>query len=270
MPHRKGRRAGEHRTDTALAWLDRYYLEATVALVKEQAEEAELEIEAADCAYRAGRGARPTCSPPAPRGGAAEKTTEPPRMTTAVTMLARWVGPGADAPLAGAPELTALPLTARTSRRTRRPSANRHAQRRSSVAAADVQVAQANSSPTGASKSPISNAAPATATCFRSASAFRCSGTTQTARTARSPRSSRSSTGARAARGGAARPRGRSRCDAQGMGQRPRTQRRATPTRCAAGAGTHAAAVAAYRGGKGDHAACWGRAATKSKFAARH
>ena len=42
--------------DTALAWLDRYYLERMRAVVAAQAQEANLEIEAAESAYRAGRG----------------------------------------------------------------------------------------------------------------------------------------------------------------------------------------------------------------------
>ena len=42
--------------DTALAWLDRYFAEAMAAVVSEQARAARLEIEAAETAYRGGRG----------------------------------------------------------------------------------------------------------------------------------------------------------------------------------------------------------------------
>src|SRR5438067_7542562 len=42
--------------DTALAWLDRYYAEAMQRAVAEQVAQARLEIEAAEAAYRAGRG----------------------------------------------------------------------------------------------------------------------------------------------------------------------------------------------------------------------
>jgi outer membrane protein TolC len=42
--------------DTALAWLDRYYAEASAVLVNEQIRQAQDEIEAAQTAYRAGRG----------------------------------------------------------------------------------------------------------------------------------------------------------------------------------------------------------------------
>ena len=44
--------------DTALAWLDRYYAEAMAAVVAEQAREIGHEVEAAENAYRAGRGSQ--------------------------------------------------------------------------------------------------------------------------------------------------------------------------------------------------------------------
>ncbi len=44
--------------DTALAWLDRYYAEASVVLIDEQIRQAQGEIEAAQTAYRAGRGSQ--------------------------------------------------------------------------------------------------------------------------------------------------------------------------------------------------------------------
>ncbi|MGH6891950.1 MAG: TolC family protein, partial [Dongiaceae bacterium] len=44
--------------DTALAWLDRYYAESMAALVAEQVKEVRLEIDAAESAYRAGRGSQ--------------------------------------------------------------------------------------------------------------------------------------------------------------------------------------------------------------------
>jgi outer membrane protein TolC len=98
--------------DTALAWIDRYYAEAAVALIAQQAAEAALEIEAAEFAYRAGRGTQAEIF--AARGARAalqEKASEARRrVTTAITMLARWVGPGADAPLAGKPDYTAVGL----------------------------------------------------------------------------------------------------------------------------------------------------------------
>src|SRR5688572_18664169 len=44
--------------DAALAWLDRYYAEVAAGILAEQAKEARLEIEAAETAYRSGRGSR--------------------------------------------------------------------------------------------------------------------------------------------------------------------------------------------------------------------
>ncbi|MES2037819.1 MAG: TolC family protein [Pseudomonadota bacterium] len=44
--------------DTAIAWLDRYYSEQMLALASEQLSQAMLEIQAADLAYRSGRGSQ--------------------------------------------------------------------------------------------------------------------------------------------------------------------------------------------------------------------
>ena len=52
----KSARIATIQRDTALAWLDRYYAEAQLAIVDEQRSQAQLEIEAAESAYRAGRG----------------------------------------------------------------------------------------------------------------------------------------------------------------------------------------------------------------------
>lgn len=44
--------------DTALAWLDRYYIQAQRELVFQQLEEAQLQVQAADVAFRTGRGSQ--------------------------------------------------------------------------------------------------------------------------------------------------------------------------------------------------------------------
>lgn len=44
--------------DTALAWLERYYAQVTRELVKQQIEEARLQVQAADTAFRTGRGSQ--------------------------------------------------------------------------------------------------------------------------------------------------------------------------------------------------------------------
>ena len=96
--------------DTALAWLDRYYAEAMAAVVAEQITESRLEIEAADGAYRAGRGSQADVfATRAARVALEDRASEfGRRIRTAITALARWVGDGADAPLAGQPALDAI------------------------------------------------------------------------------------------------------------------------------------------------------------------
>ncbi|MFO1323778.1 MAG: TolC family protein [Burkholderiales bacterium] len=135
--------------DVALAWLDRYYAEATVALIERQAAEAALEIEAAEVAYRSGRGTQADVF--AARGAKAalaEKASDARRrVATSVTMLARWVGPGADAPLSAAPDMASVPIDA-----GRMDDVAHHPQiaaltRALDLANAEVDVAQANRNP---------------------------------------------------------------------------------------------------------------------------
>jgi outer membrane protein TolC len=91
--------------DTALAWLDRYYADAMAAVVAEQGEQAKLEIQSAEGAYRAGRGSQADIF--AAQGALAafdDRTSEiRRRVRNANTMLARWVGNVADLPLAEKP-----------------------------------------------------------------------------------------------------------------------------------------------------------------------
>ena len=136
--------------DTALAWLDRYYAEAAVTLIAEQAGEAQLEIDAADVAYRAGRGTQADIfAARGARAALAERASEARRrVISATTMLARWIGPGADAPLATRPEFATLPF-ARGQLDTQlahHPQIAMLAEQEA-VAAAEVRVAQANRDP---------------------------------------------------------------------------------------------------------------------------
>ncbi|HYD78466.1 MAG TPA: TolC family protein [Paucimonas sp.] len=98
--------------DTAQAWFDRYYAERMAALVAAQSVEAKLEIEAAQAAYRAGRGSQADVL--AARGAlvalddlAADIRR---RIGNARLMLARWIGEAADLPLADRPSLDTLAL----------------------------------------------------------------------------------------------------------------------------------------------------------------
>jgi len=94
--------------DTALAWLDRYYLERMRAVVASQAQEANLEIQSAESAYRAGRGSQVDVY--AARGSRValdDRLSElDRRIRNARTMLARWIGEAADASLTGTPDIS--------------------------------------------------------------------------------------------------------------------------------------------------------------------
>jgi outer membrane protein TolC len=97
--------------DTATAWLDRYFQERWHALLLSQRDETRLQVDAADAAYRGGRGlqadvfaARAAVETMEDRIAQAERG-----IATARTQLARWVGPAAAAaPLGDAPPLDAL------------------------------------------------------------------------------------------------------------------------------------------------------------------
>ena len=100
------------RRDTAIAWLDRYYQQRIRDVLLEQREEASLQIEAADAAYRGGRGsqadvfaARSAVAHIDDRLHRAER-----QMLVATTRLTRWVGHEAARPLAPLPTLAAVRL----------------------------------------------------------------------------------------------------------------------------------------------------------------
>lgn len=102
--------------DTALAWLDRFYLERMRAVVATQARETELEIEGAEGSYRAGRGSQADVfAARASRAMLDDRLSElGRRILNARAMLARWVGDAANAPLTGAPAINSVALQART------------------------------------------------------------------------------------------------------------------------------------------------------------
>src|SRR6516164_5093095 len=88
----------EVRRDSALAWLERYYAEATQRTVTEQVEAARLEVTAAEAAYRGGRGTAADVL--AARGALAEFEDQALEASRAVSAsriaLARWVGDAAE------------------------------------------------------------------------------------------------------------------------------------------------------------------------------
>lgn len=98
--------------DVALAWLDRYYAEQIALLASEQLAQAQLEIAAAESAYRAGRGTQADLL--AARAGyalLADRDSEAQRrVRNARLMLSRWTGVAGDRAIAGLPDLAEVKL----------------------------------------------------------------------------------------------------------------------------------------------------------------
>jgi outer membrane protein TolC len=133
--------------DTAIAWLGRYYAEAMTTVVFEQSRAAAAEIEAAEGTYRAGRGSlADLLSARAALVALDDRASELGRKARAAKIaLARWLGDGAEAPLAGRPPIDAIRLDPTTLEA----DLNHHPElavlaRKEDVAAAEVRVAQAN------------------------------------------------------------------------------------------------------------------------------
>ncbi len=102
------------RRDTAKAWLERYYLERMLDVLRTQRAEAGLQIDAADAAYRGGRGAQADVF--AARSAVAliddrSRQTER-QLTTAKTKLSRWVGADANQALGTPPGVGTVHLGA--------------------------------------------------------------------------------------------------------------------------------------------------------------
>jgi outer membrane protein TolC len=136
--------------DTALAWLDRYYAEAQAALIAEQSAQARLEIEAAETAYRTGRGGfADVLSARSVLAGLNDRASELGRRVNAAKIaLARWVGEAATAPLAGTPAIDAIPLDSHDvdADIARHPEMAVFS-RQEDLAAAEVRAAQASKKP---------------------------------------------------------------------------------------------------------------------------
>jgi outer membrane protein TolC len=101
--------------DSAIAWLESFYLERLRAAVADQAAEARLEIEAAEGAYRAGRGGQAdVLAAHSSRVMLEDRLSElDRRIRNARTMLARWIGDNAvHVALANEPALDTVPVHA--------------------------------------------------------------------------------------------------------------------------------------------------------------
>ncbi len=136
--------------DTALAWLERYYAEAMAAVIAEQSNEVRLEIVAAESAYRAGRGNQAdVIAAHSALVGLEDRASEfNRRIRTAKTGLARWVGDGADAPLAGKPAIDSIRLdTGRLDAELAHHPQIAILSKQEEVAATEARLAQANKKP---------------------------------------------------------------------------------------------------------------------------
>ncbi len=135
------------RRDTALAWLDRYYQERMGDVLLAQRVEASLQIEAADAAYRGGRGAQADLF--AARSAVAQiddriRKNES-QVAMSMTRLARWVGDGASQRLGEPPDTAVVRLNAGSLET----GLEHHPQlafmaRQEAVARAEVELAQSN------------------------------------------------------------------------------------------------------------------------------
>lgn len=100
------------RRDTALAWLDRYYAEESAELIGRQVRQSQDEIEAAQSAYRSGRGSRSDVL--AARSALValqDRASEiAQKVRTAKIALVREVGPLGDLPLATKPSIDHIPI----------------------------------------------------------------------------------------------------------------------------------------------------------------
>lgn len=99
--------------DTAIAWLALYYAQAMAELIQEQATQAALEVQAADGAYRAGRGSQADLLMARAASAAIDnRSSDVQRLVrSARTMLTRWVGDGADLRLDGRPSIDVINLS---------------------------------------------------------------------------------------------------------------------------------------------------------------
>ena len=136
--------------DTAMAWLDRLFQERMREVLVTQRDEARLQIDAADAAYRGGRGSQADAF--AARSAVAQiedriALTER-QIATATTQLARWVGTSSAEALGSPPALDTVRL------RTEELEAqlSRHPQiavllKQEAMARADADLARANKKP---------------------------------------------------------------------------------------------------------------------------
>ncbi|MEQ9106050.1 MAG: TolC family protein [Limnobacter sp.] len=102
------------RTATAQAYLDRFYSQEILAVLQSQRTELELQIEAADALYRSGKAPQTDVFAARTELGLMDLRIQDTQalLDNAQAELQRWVGDAADAPLAGAVDLSQSRLSA--------------------------------------------------------------------------------------------------------------------------------------------------------------
>ena len=135
---------------TALAWLERYYAQALLKVVAEQIEQVKGEITAAEAVYRGGRGSQADVIGAHGTLAALEDKASELRRRVLVgkTNLARWIGEGADAPLADPPRIDSVRLNEASLEQdlAHHPEIAVLA-KQEEVAVAEAKIAQASSTP---------------------------------------------------------------------------------------------------------------------------
>lgn len=108
----KGAEIARIERDTARAWIDLYFAQQVDDLMRQQVAQAELDLQAAEAAYRAGKGSQGDVFAARARIGAAQDKVDEAdtRVKTARLALARWVGPDADAAPASLPDIDRIRL----------------------------------------------------------------------------------------------------------------------------------------------------------------
>lgn len=108
----KAATTAEIERETALAWLDRYYTETMSTVIAEQIEQAKLEIQASESAYRTGRGTQADIFSSRSALVALEDKASDinRRVSNAKIALARWIGDAAQLPLDAKPAADAIRL----------------------------------------------------------------------------------------------------------------------------------------------------------------
>lgn len=133
--------------DTAMAWLDVYYTRGIRALVQQQIDETGLQAQAADIAYRSGKGSQADvfAARAAILGLEDRLRQSDAQLRKARLILARWVGSEAERPLSGQPPWQTTPGLGSLSGEHLRQHSDLLAMRAEIDAAqTDVQLAQAN------------------------------------------------------------------------------------------------------------------------------